>query len=69
MVVDLLIVLICLVITGFARLIMKEDIEFEGGSLFQYIKWLNVYVLIFVASALPLIAVVLGYKYLIASGY
>ena len=68
MVVDLLIVLICIVITGFGWLAITQD-GGRGGSLFQQIKWVYVYGLMVLASALPLIAVVLGYKYLIASGY
>ncbi|MDA7818779.1 hypothetical protein N8994_01235 [Gammaproteobacteria bacterium] len=69
MVVDLLIVLICLVITGFGWLAISQDGEFNGGSLFQLVKWVYIYGFMIVAVAIPLIAVVLGYKYLLASGY
>ena len=69
MVVDLLIVLICLVITGFGWLAINQDGELHGGSLFQLVKWVYIYGFMIVAAAIPLIAIVLGYKYLLASGY
>ena len=69
MVVDLLIVLICFVITGFGWLALNQDaVEFQGSSIFQLVKWVYIYGFMIVLASLPLIAVVLGYKYL-ASGY
>ena len=67
--IDLFIVLICLVITGFGWLAVHQDDASNGGSLFQLIKWVYIYGFMIVGTAIPLILIVLGYKYLAESGF
>ena len=65
----LLIILICLVITGFGWLALDGESDFKGGSLFQLIKWVYVYGFMIAASAIPLVLIVLLYRYFINAGF
>ncbi len=65
----LLIILICLVITGFGWLALDGEGDFKGGSLFQLIKWVYVYGFMIAASAIPLVLIVLFYRYFINAGF
>lgn len=65
----LLIILICIAITGFGWLALDSDGEFKGGSLLQLIGWVYIYGFMILASAIPLILIVLAFIYFVNAGY
>ena len=65
----LLIILICIAITGFGWLALDNEGEFKGGSLLQLIGWIYIYGFMILASAIPLILIVLAFIYFVNAGY